>query len=69
MLKYFANFCLISGVIGFSGYLFLIMASTLGCCLGITTSTFSYIVITIITLCILVFGFCMFNNCCKIKKA
>lgn len=63
-----ANVALLFGIIGFTGYLFLIIASALGCCAGLTSIAFHKIVLGVLALAVVVFAICMFNNCCKVKK-
>lgn len=63
-----ANLALLFGIIGFTGYLFLIIASALGCCVGVTTIAYHKIVLFILSAAVVVFGICMFNNCCRITK-
>lgn len=63
-----ANLALLFGAIGFIGYLFIILASAIGCCTGVTTSGFRIIVIVILAAAALICGFCMLNNCCKVSN-
>jgi uncharacterized membrane protein YuzA (DUF378 family) len=64
-----ANVCFLFGIIGFSAYLFMIIAGFFGCCAGLTTFAFHKIVLIIMALAVVTFIICMFNNCCKVKKA
>lgn len=63
-----ANVALLFGIIGFTGYLFLIIASALGCCAGLTSIAFHKIVLGVLVLAVVIFSICMFNNCCRVKK-
>jgi hypothetical protein len=63
-----ANVALLSGIIGFTGYLFLILASAFGCCTGLTTLAFHKLVMAILAVAVIVFAICMYNNCCKVKR-
>lgn len=63
-----ANVALLFGIIGFTGYLFLIIASALGCCAGLTSIAFHKIILGVLVLAVIIFSICMFNNCCKVKK-
>jgi len=67
-MKYLAIISLTFGIIGFISYLFMIMASALSCCAGVTTNTFYHVVIGILILAVITFATCMFNSCCKVKK-
>lgn len=62
------NLGLLFGAIGFGGYIFLIVASYFGCCSGVTTPVFNNIVAIILALAVVLFVFCMVNNCCKGTK-
>lgn len=62
-----ANLALLFGIIGFIGYLFLIIASFFGCCAGLTTLVYHKLVLGILTLAVVVFIICMYNNCCRTK--
>ncbi len=61
------NFAFLFGIIGFVLYLFLIMASFIGCCSAITTDIFQKIVMLILGIAVVTFLICMYNNCCKIR--
>lgn len=61
-----ANVALLFGIIGFAGYLFLITASALGCCVGLTSLGFHKVVMFILVAAVVIFAICMFHNCCKI---
>jgi hypothetical protein len=63
-----ANTALLFGIIGFTGYIFLILASALGCCAGLTTIVYHKIVLGILALAVIIFTICMYNNCCSIKN-
>jgi len=63
-----ANVALLFGIIGFTGYLFLIIASALGCCAGLTSIAFHKIILGVLALAVVIFAICMFNNCCRVKK-
>jgi len=63
-----ANLALLFGIIGFAGYLFLIIASALGCCAGLTTVSYHKVVLFILSAAVAIFAICMFNNCCRINK-
>lgn len=62
------NLGLLFGAIGFGGYIFVIVASYFGCCSGVTTPVFNKIVALILALSVILFVFCMVNNCCGSKK-
>ena len=63
-----ANFALLFGFFGFTGYIFIVIAGFFGCCGGITTLFYHKLVMFILIAAVVAFGVCMFNNCCKIKK-
>jgi len=63
-----ANLALLFGIIGFVGYLFIILASAFHCCVGLTTATFYKVVLFILSAAVVTFAVCMFNNCCKVNK-
>ncbi len=63
-----ANMALLFGAIGFAGYLFLIISSFFGCCAGLTTMTYQKIILLILVVSVVIFGVCMFNNCCHITR-
>ena len=63
-----ANIALLFGAVGFAGYLFLIISSALGCCAGLTTANYENVVTLILFISVVIFGLCMYNNCCKISK-
>lgn len=63
-----ANLGLIFGSLGFLGILVVIIAGFFGCCTGLTTATFNYILIGIFAVSFLAFAWCMYNNCCKAGK-
>jgi len=63
-----ANVALLFGIIGFTGYIFLIITSALGCCAGLTSIAYHKIVLGVLSLAVVIFGICMFNNCCRVKK-
>lgn len=67
-MKYLSIAALSFAIIGFISYLFIIMASAIGCCLGVTTTTFYHIIFVILILAVAIFSFCMFRGCCKINK-
>lgn len=62
-----ANLALLFGIIGFVGYLFLIVAGFFGCCTGITTVLFHKIVLFILSAAVIIFVICMYNNCCTAR--
>jgi len=63
-----ANVALLFGIIGFAGYLFLIIASALGCCVGLTTIAYHNIVLFVLSAAVVIFAICMFNNCCRVRN-
>jgi len=63
-----ANFALLFGIIGFGGYLFLIIASALGCCAGFTSFAYHKIVMGVLALAVVIFLICMYNNCCRSRN-
>jgi hypothetical protein len=63
-----ANLALLFGIIGFVGYLFIILASAFHCCVGLTTATFYKVVLFILSAAVVTFAVCMFNNCCRAHK-
>ena len=69
MNAYLAIAALSFAGVGFLSYLFIIMASALGCCLGVTTTAFYHVVLVVLVLAVAIFSFCMFRGCCKINEA
>lgn len=67
-LRIFVNAALSFAAIGFVTYLFIVIASFFGCCAGISEFLYHKIVIGLVVLGALVFGFCLYNNCYKISK-
>jgi hypothetical protein len=67
MKVFLVNFAFLSGIIGFSFYLFLILASFVGCCTSITTLLFSKIAMGALAVAVLLFIVCMYHNCCKMR--
>ncbi len=63
-----ANFALLFGFIGFIGYLFMIISGLFGCCAGLTTPLFHKIIIFTLVFAVVLFGVCMYNNCCTAAK-
>lgn len=63
-----SNLALLFGIIGFTAYLFLIIASALGCCAGITTIGFYKMLLFILSAAVVIFGVCMYNNCYRKGK-
>ncbi len=65
------NFAIFFGLIGFIGVLFLIIAGYIGCCTEMTTQAFYNLVIGFLAVSVVIFGICMYNNCCHAfrKKA
>ena len=61
-----ANLAFLIGIVGFLGYLMIVVASAVGCCAGITSATFKEIVLIIFATGVLACVFCGLNNCCKI---
>jgi hypothetical protein len=68
MRTVWANLGLLFGFIGFIGYIFIIVASALGCCAGLTTLGYHKIVMGILAMAVVIFGICMVNNCCKSRN-
>ncbi len=68
MRTFFVNLALLSGIIGFAGYLFLILAGYIGCCRGFTTLFYHKVVLLILSLSVVIFVVCMLNNCCKKRE-
>lgn len=64
-LKLFINSALTFAVVGFITYLFIVIASFFGCCAGISEFLYHKIVIALVVLGTVVFGFCLYNNCSK----
>lgn len=62
------NFAILFGFIGFIGYLFMIVSGFFGCCAGLTTPIFHKIVIFVLVSAVVLFGICMYNNCCTASK-
>lgn len=62
-----ANLALLFGIIGFIGYIFLIIASVFGCCAGLTTLVYHKLVLGVLALAVVIFILCMYNNCCKTR--
>jgi hypothetical protein len=67
-LKIFANATLLFAIIGFISYLFFITASFLGCCTGITEFLYRKITLLIMLIGMIVFVFCLHNNCYRTRK-
>ncbi len=58
------NFALFFGLFGFVGVLFLIIAGFIGCCNSITTLEYHHLILAFFSVSVLIFGLCMYNNCC-----
>ena len=67
-LKLFVNSALSFALIGFITYLFIVIASFFGCCAGISEFLYHKIVIVLVVIGTLVFGFSMYNNCSKASQ-
>ena len=67
-LKIFVNAALTFSVIGFTTYLFIIIAGFFGCCAGITDYLFHKIVLMIVVAGAITFGICLYNNCYSSAK-
>lgn len=65
MKRVLANAALLSGGIGFAGFILIIIASKFGCCAGLTTRSFNLTVLAILAVSVLLFILCMVNNCCR----
>lgn len=68
MKKVLVNFAMLFGLIGFVGFLFLIIAGYFGCCAEITTVIYHRIVTVFLSLAFVIFAICMINNCIKGKS-
>lgn len=67
-LKLFVNATLMFAAIGFVSYLLILVAGFLGCCTGITTTSFYQIIFAIGAAALITFGYCIYNNCYKTRK-
>lgn len=68
MTKVLVNFAIFLGGIGFLFFLFTIIAGFLGCCAGITTSSYLQILNVTLIISVAIFIGCMLNNCMRSKK-
>lgn len=64
-MKIFVNAALSFALIGFVTYLFIVMISFFGCCAGMSSFVYHNIVIGLVSAGVVVFGFCLYNNCYK----
>lgn len=65
MKKILLNLLMMSGVIGFVTYLFIIISSFLSCCVGLDSFIYQQIVLGLVILGTVTLGVCMYNNCYK----
>ena len=65
---FLANFAILFGAIGFAGYLFILMASFLGCCAGLTSLFYHKVVIFVLLAAVVAFGVCLYHNCSHAAK-
>ncbi len=68
MKIFLVNFGFLSGVIGFALYLFIIVSGFAECCASVSTKTFNIIALTALAVSVIIFGICMYHNCCKYLK-
>ncbi len=66
-LKLFLKAALMFALIFFVVYLLIAIAAYFGCCVGLTTLFYTKIIWVIVGLGVLVFAFCVYNNCYKKK--
>jgi len=66
-LKLILKATLLFAVVFFVVYLLIAIAAYFGCCIGLTTLFYNRIVWVILGLGVLVFTFCVYNNCYKKK--
>jgi len=64
-----ANFCILSGSLGFLDYLLVIDGAKVGCCTGMSVSSFNKLLLGILLLGLGYFLYCMYNNCIRKKKS
>jgi len=67
MKVFLINFAFLSGIIGFFLYLFLIIAGFVGCCTSISVKTFNIIALSAFAVSFVIFGACLYHNCCKMR--
>jgi hypothetical protein len=67
--KIFVNAMLLFAIVGFVSYLFIIITSFFGCCAGITKFFYQEVTLVILLVGLIVFAFCMYNNCYKTRKS
>jgi len=67
-LKIFINAALTFALIFFVVYLLIIIISFFGCCTGITALFYDKIVWVLLSLGVIVFAFCFYNNCNKKRQ-
>jgi len=65
MLKLFVNFSILFSGLGFLFYLFLIITSFFGCCIGMDNLVFHKLIVVGSTLTTCFLGWCLYRNCCK----
>jgi len=63
MINILINFALLSSFIGFVAYLFIIIVSFFGCCVGMDNLLYHKIITFIISIGAIILGVCMYNNC------
>lgn len=66
-LKIFISELLLFALIGFLIYLLVIVASFIGCCLGVTQVIFDQILLVLVISGLVVFGVCSYFTCFKKK--
>ena len=68
MLQKICVSAFIFAVIGFLAYLFIVITSFIGCCVGLSLGIYNIIVICIVGVSAIFGGLCLYNNCSKIKN-
>jgi len=66
-LKLFLKATLLFAFIFFVVYLLIALAAYFGCCVGLTALFYTKMIWVILGLGVLVFAFCVYNNCYKKK--
>ncbi len=67
MTRLLTNLALISGSLGFLGILLVLLSGFLGCCAGITTLSFHRILLILLGAAVVLFAWCIYNNCYKAR--
>jgi len=64
-MKLFLNAVLLFALVFFVVYLLIAIAAFFGCCVGLTAFFYEMIIWILLGLGVLVFSFCVYNNCYK----